>query len=103
MASPLAPKDGGNGGGGGGGPGGGRSFAAVGRRRQADEKRMAMSNDEYMRTHDLEMYLVEALKHVSTKDTAGAAPAPNRHIEAAAEYFQAVATAGLYKLNSADP
>ena len=49
-----------------------------------------MSNEEYMRRHDLEMYLVEALKHVSR--TAGVV-APNRHIEAAAEYFQAVATA----------
>ena len=65
----------------------------MGARRAADEARHAMSSAEYLDAHDLPLYLVEALKHVHRVSSgAGADASPNRHIEAAAEYFQAVAT-----------
>ena len=69
------------------------STSAMGARRAADEARHAMSSAEYLDAHDLPLYLVEALKHVHRVSSgAGADASPNRHIEAAAEYFQAVAT-----------
>ena len=52
-----------------------------------------MPSAEYLDAHDLPLYLVEALKHVHRVSSgAGADASTNRHIEAAAEYFQAVAT-----------
>lgn len=65
----------------------------MGARRAADEARHAMPSAEYLDAHDLPLYLVEALKHVHRVSSgAGADASTNRHIEAAAEYFQAVAT-----------
>ena len=64
----------------------------LGARRVAEEERQRVSSAEYLATHDLELYLREALKHAArcaaVKDPRGANP--NTHIEAAAEYFQAV-------------
>ena len=64
----------------------------LGARRVAEEERQRVSSEEYLATHDLELYLREALKHAArcaaVKDPRGANP--NTHIEAAAEYFQAV-------------
>ena len=62
-------------------------------RRAADEARHAMPSAEDLDAHDRPLYLVEALKHVHRVSSgAGADASTNRHIEAAAEYFQAVAT-----------
>ena len=84
-----------------------RGFAALGSRRAADERRMAMSAAAYAREHDLDLFVVEALKHVArcsaAANDAGALkprsssasihdePSPGAHIELAAEYFHAVA------------
>ena len=69
------------------------STSAMGARRAADEARHAMRSAEYLDAHYLPLYLVEALKHVHRVSSgAGADASTNRHIEAAAEYFQAVAT-----------
>jgi len=67
----------------------------MGGRRAADEARARMSSEEYLAEHDLRGVLVDALRHVH-RTCAGdldAETAPVRHIEAAAEYFHAVATA----------
>jgi hypothetical protein len=52
-------------------------FGQLGRRRQADERRMHMNTEEYLRVHDLEAVVVEALKRVSKAPDAG----PNAHIQ----------------------
>ena len=69
------------------------STSTTGARRAADEARHAMPSAEYLDAHDLPLYLVEALKHVHRVSSGrGRGASTNRHIEAAAEYFQAVAT-----------
>ena len=64
----------------------------LGRRRVDEEERQRVSSEEYLATHNLELYLREAVKHASrcaaVRDPGGVNP--NAHIEAAAEYFQAV-------------
>ena len=64
----------------------------LGRRRVDEEERQRVSSEEYLATHNLELYLREAVKHASrcaaVRDPGGVNP--NTHIEAAAEYFQAV-------------
>ena len=64
----------------------------LGRRRVDEEERQRVSSEEYLAAHNLELYLREAVKHASrcaaVRDPGGVNP--NTHIEAAAEYFQAV-------------
>ena len=64
----------------------------LGRRRVDEEERQRVSSEEYLAAHNPELYLREAVKHASrcaaVRDPGGVNP--NTHIEAAAEYFQAV-------------